>query len=81
MSAKVTTDHNLIVDIIEALKKIDGWGSVEIFVQDNQVVQITARNIRKTKHQLAKVITSWQGLRPYIYWGLSQVADRNRRHP
>ncbi len=45
-----TKDVNkeLLGEIVEALKNIRGWGSVEIFVQDFKVVQITERNIRKT---------------------------------
>lgn len=39
---------DLLEEIIEALKNIRGWGSVEIFVQDSKVVQITERNIKKT---------------------------------
>lgn len=38
----------LIAEIVEALKNIRGWGSVEIIVQDSTVVQITERNIKKT---------------------------------
>ncbi|MGI8419895.1 MAG: DUF2292 domain-containing protein [Candidatus Levyibacteriota bacterium] len=38
----------LLAEIAEALKNIRGWGSVEIFVQDNKVVQIVERNIKKT---------------------------------
>lgn len=38
----------LLEEIIEALKNIRGWGSVEIFVQDSKVVQIIERNIKKT---------------------------------
>ena len=41
---------NLLIEIVEALKNIRGWGSVEIFVQDHKVVQITERNIKKTQH-------------------------------
>jgi hypothetical protein len=40
--------QELLGEIIEALKNIRGWGSVEIIVQDFKVVQITERNIRKT---------------------------------
>ncbi len=45
-----TKDVNkeLLGEIVEALKNIRGWGSVEIFVQDFKVVQITERNIKKT---------------------------------
>ncbi len=38
----------LLEEVVEALKNIRGWGSVEIFVQDYKVVQITERNIKKT---------------------------------
>lgn len=41
-------NSQLIEEIIEALKNIRGWGSVEIFVQDFKVVQIVERNIKKT---------------------------------
>lgn len=46
-STKNVSDK-LVREIIEALKNIRGWGSVEIFVQDYKVVQITERNIKKT---------------------------------
>jgi hypothetical protein len=42
----------LLDEIIDALKNIRGWGSVEITVQDNKVVQITERNIKKTLSSL-----------------------------
>ena len=38
---------DLISEIKNALKSVR-YGSVEIFVQDNTVTQITVRNIRKT---------------------------------
>jgi hypothetical protein len=40
--------QELIEEVVEALKNIRGWGSVEIIVQDHKVVQITERNIKKT---------------------------------
>lgn len=39
----------LLEEILDALKNIRGWGSVEIFVQDYKVVQIVERNIKKTQ--------------------------------
>lgn len=47
---KKTADMNeaLLKEITTALKNIRGWGSVEIYVQDYKVVQITERNIKKT---------------------------------
>ncbi|MBI2617195.1 DUF2292 domain-containing protein [Candidatus Gottesmanbacteria bacterium] len=47
---KITRD--LLEEIKQALKNIRGWGSVEIYVQNNKVTQITERNIRKTSHQI-----------------------------
>ncbi len=41
-------NEDLIKEIVEALKNIRGWGSVEIIVQDYRVVQLTERNIKKT---------------------------------
>lgn len=49
-STKKISD-TLILEIVEALKNIRGWGSVEIFVQDYKVVQITERNIKKTSNR------------------------------
>lgn len=40
----------LLEEVLDALKNIKGWGSVEIFVQDFKVVQIVERNIKKTLH-------------------------------
>lgn len=37
----------VIEEITESLKNIKGWGSVEIFVQNNKVTQITEKNICK----------------------------------
>lgn len=47
----------LVKEIIEALKNIRGWGSVEIYVQDFKVVQITERNIKKTSHKQEKQLS------------------------
>jgi hypothetical protein len=49
-SKQVSTQ--LLGEIVDALKNIRGWGSVEIFVQDSKVVQIVERNIKKTNNQL-----------------------------
>lgn len=44
-------NEELIAEVVEALKNIRGWGSVEIYVQDFKVVQITERNIKKTANR------------------------------
>ena len=41
-----------IDDLSKALKELGGWGSVEIYVQDGKVTQITKRAIKKTNHRL-----------------------------
>jgi hypothetical protein len=46
-------DDELLEDITEALKNIRGWGSIEVFVQNFKVVQITERNIKKTEHSIS----------------------------
>lgn len=48
-STKQVSD-TLVNEIIDAVKNVRGWGSVEIYIQDNKVVQITERNIRKTNN-------------------------------
>jgi len=42
----------LIEEIKQTLKSIEGYGSVEIIVQDDKVTQISVRNIRKTSHNM-----------------------------
>ena len=43
---------NLVDELKVALKNVRGWGSVEIYVQDFKVTQITERNIKKTSHSI-----------------------------
>lgn len=52
-STKRVSD-NLLEEIKQALKNIRGWGSVEIYVQNHKVTQITERNIKKTNHKIDK---------------------------
>lgn len=45
-------DSKLIKEIKRALAKIDGYGSVELYIQENRITQITARNIYKTNNPI-----------------------------
>lgn len=45
-------NNNLLEEINQALEDLGGWGSVEIFVQNGMVTQITKRAIKKTNHQI-----------------------------
>ena len=47
---KITRE--LLDEIKEALKNVRGYGSVEIYVQDHKITQITERNIKKTNHSI-----------------------------
>lgn len=38
----------LISEIVHALKTVNTYGSIEIYVQNSVVTQITVRNIKKT---------------------------------
>jgi hypothetical protein len=38
----------LVMDLKKALKSVDSYGSVEVFVHNGVVTQITVRNIKKT---------------------------------
>ncbi|OGM31666.1 hypothetical protein A2803_04525 [Candidatus Woesebacteria bacterium RIFCSPHIGHO2_01_FULL_44_21] len=40
--------ETLVAEIKKSLKGVHGFGSVEIFVQNGVVTQITVRNIKKT---------------------------------
>lgn len=56
MAAKYKIANGLFEEITQALEDIKGWGSVEIFVQEGKVTQITRRAIRKTDHKIVKLI-------------------------
>ena len=45
-------NSDLLHDLSKALRELGGWGSVEIYVQDGKVTQITKRAIKKTNHTL-----------------------------
>ncbi len=46
-------DSSFLDEIKKALDHIK-WGSIEIFVQDSKVIQITERNIKKMDAKAAK---------------------------
>lgn len=48
-------NSQLIKELKKALDKIDGYGSVELYIQRNRVTQITARNIHKTDNPIDTV--------------------------
>lgn len=45
---------NLMDEIVVALNKVSPYGSIEIFVQNNIVTQITTRNIKKTNTSITR---------------------------
>lgn len=45
-------NNKLVEDILLALEDLGGWGSIEIFVQNGKVTQITKRAIKKVNHSL-----------------------------
>jgi len=49
---RVSSD--LLEELKQALKEVKGWGSVEVYIQNHKVVQVTSRNIKKTNHSLEK---------------------------
>ena len=51
-SAGVKVGQKLHQELIRAIKEVGGWGSVEIFIQNHKVTQITRRTIKKTNHDL-----------------------------
>lgn len=48
------SDNNIsekvLQEITSSLQNIKGWGSIEIFVQNNKVTQITEKNICKKEN-------------------------------
>ncbi len=43
--------EKLLDEIKSALKSVKSYGSVEIYIQNEMVTQITVRNIKKTKNK------------------------------
>lgn len=43
-----TVSPQLVDEIITALKLVRNYGSIEIYIQNSVVTQITVRNIKKT---------------------------------
>ena len=57
-----TISRTLLEEIAQALKNVSPNGSVEIYVQDNVVTQITVINIKKTiSRQNIKPVPSMKG--------------------
>jgi len=50
--------QQLIDEIKTALKSIDSYGSVEVYIQDSVVTQITVRNIKKTQSTYTRTTNS-----------------------
>jgi len=48
----VKINTRLLTELSQALKEIGGWGSIEVYVQNGKVTQITKRTIKKTEHSL-----------------------------
>ena len=46
--------NSLLDEIVNSIAQVDGYGSVEIFIQDNQITQITTRKITKINSNLNK---------------------------
>ncbi len=42
---------SLVDEVLQSIKQVEGFGSVEIYIQDNVVTQITVRQIKKTSSQ------------------------------
>ena len=42
-----TISEKVLQEITSSLQNIKGWGSIEIFVQNHKVTQITEKNISK----------------------------------
>ncbi len=52
--------QKLLKEIKGALASITGWGSLELYVQNNEVTQITVRNIKKTSITKGNIVNNKQ---------------------
>ena len=53
---KIST--SLIKEITSALESVKSYGSVEVYIQNGVVTQITVRNIKKTNSKLGRKLQS-----------------------
>ena len=53
--AKLKNGGLLVKEIVSSLNSLGGWGSLEIFVQNHKVTQMTKREINKTNHSLKTI--------------------------
>lgn len=51
----MTVNKRLLKQIEEALGQVDGYGSVELYIQKNIVTQITSRTIKKTNNPITEL--------------------------
>jgi hypothetical protein len=54
LSSKIPA--SLLEELAHALEMIKAYGSIELYVQDSVVTQITVRNIKKTKVEINRAI-------------------------
>jgi len=47
----------ILEEIAQSIKQVDGFGSVEIYVQNHVVTQITLRKIKKTNSKVGPQTT------------------------
>jgi hypothetical protein len=55
MGTTKKTNSIFMKDVTSALASLNGWGSVELYVQDGKVTQITSRKITKTQHNIGDI--------------------------
>ena len=56
----------LISEIVHALQTINTYGSIEIYVQNSVVTQITVRNIKKTQVSIHRTHTIAKKMRDTV---------------
>lgn len=45
------SNEELLSEIQNAIDSVKGYGSVEIYIQDSKITQITTKSIKKTDHE------------------------------
>ena len=55
INGHMSEQKDLIYEILRAIYSVEGYGSIEIYIQDNHVTQITTRNIKKLKKPVEKI--------------------------
>ena len=74
----VINKESLLAEILGAIEGVGGYGSIEVYVQDHHVTQITTRRIRKVVFPADAGIQRRVVIKPSIAFWIPAFAGKTR---